>query len=61
VVGSVLCGAAMSATPAWQGAGDVPRFEAVSVKPCDPDADTGGVRGGARPSPNRLFFSVFLV
>jgi uncharacterized protein (TIGR03435 family) len=55
VVGSVLFGAATSATHAWQAAGDVPRFEAVSVKPCDPNADAGGVRGGARPSPNRLF------
>lgn len=55
VVGSVLFGEAISATPARQAAGDVPRFEAVSVKPCDPDADAGGVRGGARPSPNRLF------
>src|SRR5687768_7515583 len=34
-----------------------PRFEAVSVKPCDPDTDAGGARGGARPSPNRLFIS----
>ena len=55
VVSSVLFGAATSATHAWQAAGDVPRFEAVSVKPCDPNADAGGVRSGARPSPNRLF------
>ena len=52
VVGSVLFGAA---TSAWQAAGNLPRFEAVSVKPCDPNADAGGVRSGARPSPNRLF------
>ena len=58
VVGSVLFGAALSA---WQAAGNVSRFEAVSVKPCDPEADTGGVRGGARPSPNRLFFPCFTV
>ena len=58
VVGIVLFGAAASA---WQAAGDLPRFEAVSVKPCDPEADTGGVRGGARPSPNRLFFPCFSV
>ena len=59
VVGSVLFGAESSA--ARQAAGDVPRFEAVSVKPCDPDADAGGARGGARPSPNRLFFPCFTV
>ena len=56
VVGSVLFGAAAAA---WQAAGDLPRFEAVSIKPCDPDADAGGVRGGARPSPNRLLFPCF--
>ena len=59
VVGSVMFGAATSATPAWQTVGDLPRFEAVSVKPCDPNADAGGARGGARPSPNRLFFPCF--
>jgi uncharacterized protein (TIGR03435 family) len=42
-----------------QASADVPRFEAVSVKPCDPDADAGGVRGGARPSPNRLYLPCF--
>lgn len=56
VVGSVLFGAATTfATQASQAAGAVPRFEAVSVKPCDPNADAAGARGGARPSPNRLF------
>jgi uncharacterized protein (TIGR03435 family) len=61
VAGSVLFGAATFATHAWQAAGDVPRFEAVSVKPCVPEADAGGARGGARPSPNRLFFPCFTV
>ena len=61
VVGSVLLGVATSATPLGQAAGDVPRFEAVSIKPCDRDADAGGARGGARPSPNRLFFPCFTV
>jgi uncharacterized protein (TIGR03435 family) len=44
-----------ASTQAVQSTGEVPRFEAVSVKPCDPNADAGGARGGARPSPNRLF------
>jgi len=59
VVGVALSGAVTSAMPAWQAAADVPRFEAVSVKPCDPDDNNGGVRGGARPSPNRLFLPCF--
>jgi uncharacterized protein (TIGR03435 family) len=58
VAGSVLFGAAASA---WQAVGDLPRFEAVSVKACDPEADSGGARGGARPSPNRLFVPCFTV
>jgi uncharacterized protein (TIGR03435 family) len=61
VVGSLLVGVLLSATQAPQTAGDVPRFEAVSIKPCDPDADAGGARGGARPSPNRLFIPCFPV
>src|SRR5262245_46759336 len=59
VVGSVLLAAAEAPTHAWQAAGEIPRFEAVSIKPCDPDADTGGARNGARPSPNRLYFPCF--
>src|SRR6185503_2971936 len=59
VVGVALSGAVTSAMPAWQAAADVPRLEAVSVKPCDPDDNNGGVRGGARPSPNRLFLPCF--
>ena len=55
VISSVLFSAAVSTTHAQQAAGAAPRFEAVSVKPCDPNADAGGVRSGARPSPNRLF------
>jgi uncharacterized protein (TIGR03435 family) len=55
LVGAVLFSAVTSAT--GQGARDIPRFEAVSVKPCDSAADTGAARGGARPSPNRLFFA----
>ena len=55
VVSSLLVGAVLSATSAPQAPADVPRFEAVSIKPCDPDTDAGGTRGGARPSPNRLF------
>ena len=61
VVGSVLFSTAASTTHARQAAGAAPRFEAVSVKPCDPDAAAGGSRGGARPSPNRLFFPCFTV
>jgi uncharacterized protein (TIGR03435 family) len=61
VVGSVLFSAAASTTHARQAAGAAPRFEAVSVKPCDPDAGSGGTRGGARPSPNRLFLPCFTV
>jgi uncharacterized protein (TIGR03435 family) len=59
VSGSVLCGVLLSATQASQTGGDLPRFEAVSVKPCDPDADAGGARSAARPSPNRLLFPCF--
>jgi len=59
MVSSLLVGPVLSAPRAPQTPADVPRFEAVSVKPCDPDADAGGARGGARPSPNRLFFPCF--
>src|SRR5688500_15490602 len=52
---AVLLVAAMGATVLSQQASETARFEAVSVKPCDPNADTGGVRSNARPSPNRLF------
>src|ERR1700752_1271890 len=51
-VGSVLVGAGGSE---WRAAGEGAGFQAGSVKPCDPDVDAGGARGGARPSPNRLF------
>src|SRR5690349_9392763 len=69
VVGSVLGAAVVSAARAVpvdiarspQARAAVPRFEAVSVKPCDPDADAGGARGGARSSPNRLFLPCFSV
>jgi len=60
-VSSLLLGAGVSATRAPQTPANVPRFEAVSIKPCDSDADAGGARGGARPSPNRLFFPCFTV
>lgn len=53
--GLLLFGTVVPALHVSRAAGQVPRFEAASVKPCDPDADTGGARGGARPSPNRLF------
>ena len=59
VVSSLLVGAGVSAARAPQAPADVPRFEAVSIKPCDPDADAGGARGGGRPSPNRLYFPCF--
>lgn len=55
VAGSMMSAAVLSATRAPQTPAAVPRFEAVSIKACDPDTDTGGARGGARPSPNRLF------
>lgn len=56
VVSSLLVGGVLSAARAPQAAAGVPRFEAVSIKPCDPDADAGGTRGGGRSSPNRLYF-----
>ena len=53
-VAALTLGTVGASTQGAQSTGEVPRFEAVSVKPCDPNADAGGARGGARPSPNRL-------
>ena len=55
---SVLCGVAVAQQRADV---PVPRFDVVSVKPCDPDADPGTGRGGGPPSPDGLYIPCMTV